>query len=259
MLFGPRMLGVLMMELRKIGVVLAGLIMSMGIVSANPMNSQQQIDILAETGTGNDGWFVEPARDEKWGKWYYAVTDLNHDGNLEILKAKSGFYDDRPCLECEELTGQKGQRRKAVINPAGSAHVPDVLSSESSGKPIVIKEKGSKRYYYIFEEIVMHGEFESDTSKYAVCLDGDLFIAELATKNWRLSGKDGSVRNRYYISDPLKEKVSEKRYNNIVRERFPGAVEKAGKIQWLSAGDVWVSIGKGNIGELLKKSYCNFQ
>lgn len=247
------------MNFRKIGVVLAGLIMSMGIVSANLMNSQQQIDILAKTGTGNDGWFVEPARDENWGKWYYAVTDLNHDGNLEILKAKSGFYDDRPCLECEELTGQKGQRRKAVMNSVGSAHVPDVLSSEFSAKPIVIKEKGSKRYYYIFEEIVMHGEFESDTSKYAVCLDGDLLIAELATKNWRLSGKDGSVRNQYYISDPLKEKVSEKRYNNILKERFPGVLRKAGKIHWLSAEEVWASMGKKNTRALLEKSYCNFQ
>lgn len=36
-----------MMNLRKIGVVLAGLMMSMGIVSANPMNSQQEIEILA--------------------------------------------------------------------------------------------------------------------------------------------------------------------------------------------------------------------
>lgn len=246
------------MKVRTIGVALT-LMMLMGAALASPLETQQQIDILAKTGVENDGWFVTQAKDDNWDKWQYAVTDLDHDGKLEILKAKGGFYDMKPRLECEELLDKNGTRKQAALNFAGSAHVPDVLSSETAGQPKVIREKDRKRTYYIFEEILMHGEFESDTSKYAVCLEEDLLIAELATKNWRLSGKDGSVKVKYYISDPLRKKVSEKRYKNILAERFPGAVEKEGRIQWLSAQELWTCLEKGNAGDLLKKSYHTFE
>lgn len=241
------------MNAGKIGLFLAVMMMVMGAVSASPLSIQQQTELLARTGTGKGGWFVEPSQDVDWEKWHYAVTDLNHDGTLEILKAKSGFYEGTPCLVCEELTGPDGQRRSAALNLAGSAHVPDLLSSEDAGQAKVIYDGKNKRYYYIFAETIMHGEFASDTSQYALCLvDGDLFIVELAVKNWQLSGKDGTVKEKYYISEPLKKEVSARRYNNILKERFPGALAKEGKIHWLSAKELWPYLEKGNAGTLLQ-------
>lgn len=246
------------MDFRKIGVFLIAM-MVMGVVSASPPREQKQLDLLARTGIGDGGWFVGQAQDENWDKWQYAVTDLDNDGYLEILKAKSGFYEDVPQLACEELVDTSGQRQQAALSLAGSSHVPDVLSSEAAGRPQRIREKGSQRIYYIFEEVLMHGEFESDTSKYAVCLDGDLRIAELATKNWRLSGKDGTVRTKYFISDPEKKKISEERYNNIIAERFPGAMEKEGLIHWLSAKELQSCLEQGTARDLLKESYYDFK
>ena len=240
---------------RILGLALSGLVMTVGVALAAPMRVEHQIDILAQTDRGEDGWFVEPSEDANWDKWHYAVTDLNHDGNLEILKAKSSFYDGNPHLACEELIERKWERHHAELNLAGNAHVPDILTGESAGQPSVIHDAKSNRYYYIFVETVMHGEYESDTSQYAVCLDGDLFITELATMNWQLSGKDGSVKVRYYISDPLKEKVSEKRYANITAERFPGAEETGGQIYWLSAEKMWPYVQRGKLYNLLWDSY----
>lgn len=241
--------------LKTIGLAWIGLLMTVSAVTAAPMRVEHQIDILAQSDKGEDGWFVEPSKDEHWDKWHYAVTDLNRDGNLEILKARPGFYDGTPRLECEELIERKWERRHAGVQLAGSAHVPDILSGESASQPGVVYDEKNRRYYYIFVETIMHGEFEFDTSQYALCLDGDLYITEFATMNWQLSGKDGSVKLKHYISDPLKEEVSEERYINIVKERFPGSKETSEQIYWLSAEELWPYVQRGKLYNWLWKSY----
>ena len=245
----------------KAGAAFMGLMVAftMSSVTAAPMRVEHQIDILAQSDKGDDGWFVEPERDADWDKWCYAVTDLNHDGNLEILKAKSGFNDGEAYLECEELVERKWDRKRAKIMLAGTAHVPDILTGESAGQPGVVHDTKDNRYYYIFLETIMHGEFESDTSQYAICLDGDLYIRELATMNWQLSGKDGTVKKKYYVADPLRKEVSEKRYINIVAEKFPGAVETSGQIHWLNAKEMLPFVKRGKIYNMLWDSYKVFR
>lgn len=250
-----------MSRMRKVSAAIMGLVfvVSMSTGTAAPMRVEHQIDILAQEDKGDDGWFVEPESDADWDKWSYAVTDLNHDGNLEILKAKSGFNDGEAYLECEELIERKWDRRRAGIMLAGTAHVPDILTGQSAGQPGVVHDTKDNRYYYIFVETLMHGEFESDTSQYAICLDGDLYISELATMNWQLSGKDGSVKRKYYVADPLRKEVSEKRYKNIVSERFPGAVETSVQIHWLSAKEMLPFVKRGKIYNKLWESYKVFR
>lgn len=241
--------------LKNVVLALMGLVMTISAVTAAPMRVEHQIDILAQSDKGDDGWFIEPTEDKHWDKWRYAVTDLNHDGNLEILKAKPGFYDGTPRLECEELLERKWDRHRARVQLAGSAHVPDILTGESAGQPGVVYDEQNKRYYYIFIETIMRGEFESDTNQYAVCLDEDLYITELATMNWQLSGKDGTVKVKHYISDPLKMEVSEERYLNITKERFPRAKETGGQIYWLSAEELWPYVQRGKLYNWLWKFY----
>ena len=59
-----------------------------------------QIQVLARmVNHGQDGgWFVRPENDVNWNRWFYAVTDLDHDGRLEIFKAKKGG-DAAPAAE----------------------------------------------------------------------------------------------------------------------------------------------------------------
>ena len=63
---------------RMLGLALSGLVMTVGVAFTAPMRVEHQIDILAQTDRGEDGWFVEPSEDTNWDKWHYAVTDLNH-------------------------------------------------------------------------------------------------------------------------------------------------------------------------------------
>jgi len=242
----------------NVGIALLGLLAFAQITTAAPMKVEHQLDILAQTANDETGWFIEPSKDESWNKWRYAVTDLDHDGNLEILKAKSGFDDNVPRLECEELLERKWERRRIPLQPAGATHVPDILTGESAGQPRVIHDPKDKRYFYIFMEVIMRGEYESTTTQYAVSLDDDLKVDALASMEWQLSGKDGSVKRKFYSLTPLTKKISEKRYNNITKEIFPDCDSSDGQIKWWRAEELLPYIKRGKAFFPLAESYNVF-
>ena len=243
---------------KKIWIAFLGVLTAAQIATAEPMRVEHQIDILAQTANDETGWFIEPSKDTGWNKWCYAVTDLDHDGNLEILKARSGFDDGEPCLECEELLERKWERRHVPLQLAGAAHVPDILTGESAGQPGVIYDTNDNRYFYIFTEVLMHGEYDSTTTQYAVSLDDDLKIDALASMEWHLSGKDGSVKHKFYRLTPLTKKIGEKRYINITDEIFPGCNLSGAQIKWWRAEELLPHIKRGKAFFPLAESYDVF-
>lgn len=244
--------------LKNIGMVFLGVLAATPIATTAPMRVEHQIDILAQTANDETGWFIAPSKDTNWNKWCYAVTDLDHDGNLEILKAKSGFDDGEPHLECEELLERKWERRCVPLQLSGTAHVPDVLTGESAGQPGMVYDPKENRYFYIFTEVLMHGEYESTTTQYAVSLDDDLQIDALASMEWHLSGKDGSVKRKFYCLTPLMKKISEKRYINITEEIFPGCSSSGAQIKWWRAEELLPHIKRGKVFFPLTASYHVF-
>ena len=86
-------------------------------VCAAPRSASEQIQIFAETANSGQegGWFVSPEKDADWNRWFYAVTDLDRDGRLEIFKAKRGGEGIAPEIRCEEfndsLRGIQRERR----------------------------------------------------------------------------------------------------------------------------------------------------
>ena len=95
------------LKFRIAGIFFCAAMLIAGTLSAAPMKVEHQIDILCQTAWDDTGWFITQAQDKDWNKWHYAVTDLNHDGNLEILTAKEGGLEGAPQLKCEELMEKK--------------------------------------------------------------------------------------------------------------------------------------------------------
>ena len=248
-----------MMVLKRLYVLLMAAWLCAGVVSAAPLQVQEQLQILARTAKAENGWFVQPTQAADWNKWHYAVTDLNHDGNLEILLAKEGSFDGTQELRCEEFNEGKWTRHGG-IHLVGGSHMPDILTGEETGQFTVLYDAREKRYVYLFTETIMHGEFEAVHTRYAIWLNGVLQVEELGFSTWQLSGYDGSVKQYYYLpqwrgtATEGAQKISTKRYAQLAKERFPNCVEQTAKIKWIKAEDLWPSIKSGKAYTMLEDS-----
>lgn len=253
---------------RKSATVLLGLCLVGSTALATPAPAKQQIETLAKTGIGAGGWFVEPADDVSWEKWCYAVTDLNHDGNLEIFKAKHGG-DNAPAIQCEELNEGQSSRHWGLFL-AGGTDIPDILSDDEPNRPRVFHDIEENKYAYVFTEKKRHSEFDAVTRQYAISLNKDLLIEELAFRVWQLSGYDGSETNHYYQPGWLKAEaegetpppppteITEAEYQSMATNRFPTMMEETGFIKWMDAKELYHGLHTGNGYNLLKDSYNVF-
>ena len=252
-----------MMVLKRLYVLLMAAWLCAGVVSAAPLQVQEQLEILARTAKAENGWFVQPTQAADWNKWHYAVTDLNHDGNLESLLAKAGSFDGTQELRCEEFNEGKWTRHGG-IHLVGGSHMPDFLTGEEYGQFTVLYDAQKKRYIYLFTETIMHGEFEAVHTCYALWLNGVLQVEELGFSTWQLSGYDGSVKQHYYLlqwrtaATEGAQRIGAKRYAQLAKERFPNCVEQTAKIKWIKAENLWRSIESGKAYTMLENSFVVF-
>ena len=230
--------------------------------SAAPLAPELQIDILTKTAMVYDGWFVLPERDRNADVWMYAITDLDRNGRLEVLKVKRGWVEGGPMLLCKELD-ESGQTLNGELALDGTA-VPDILArTENYGQPIsVLYDAKNKIWHYIFEETIYHGEYESLSTKYALTFsDGTLLVTPLAHFQWILSGREGGVKKRYFL--PLRGKdagkeISAARYENIEKEEFPGCEFRGVTFLWRSAEDLKTAASNGELRKSLAESFVCF-
>ena len=241
-------------------------------VAAAPRSASEQIGIFAETANSGQegGWFVSPERDANWNRWFYAVTDLDHDGRLEIFKAKRGGEGIAPEIRCEEFNENGGRTWGLFF--AGGSDVPDIMTNESAAEPHVLYERADDRYHYIFVSSKELDEDEWDfvNTKVAVTLRGDLQIEELAMVKAKLPAPGSDLAERkFFLPGWLKveaesgqvgtpEEIDAVRYANLEKERFPDAEETYAIISWYRAEEIWELIGLAKLPLVLENSYKAF-
>ena len=221
-----------------------------------------QIDVLTKTAMVHDGWFVLPEREKSADEWRYAITDLDRNGRLEVLKVRRGWAEGGSMLLCKELSEDGSRLRgETALN---DARVPDILSTDdATGQPIAtLYDAKNNLFHYIFREIEYHGEYESVTTKYALTFsDGVLRVSPLAHFHWTLSGYDGSVTKNYYLpaqGGGLGVEIDAARYENIERTAFPDCEARNVVFSWKSAEDLKNAASEGRLKEALAASFARF-
>ena len=250
------------MKLFKKAAVLCAALAVSAVAFAAPLAPELQIDALAKSAMVYDGWFVLPERDKNSDLWTYAITDLDRNGRLEVLKVRRGWAEGGPLLAVKEL-GEDGRSLVGEVALDGTS-VPDILArTENYGQPTsVLYDANNKIYHYIFEATVYHGEYESLTTKYALTFsDGTLLVSPLAHCQWNLSGYDGSSTKRYFLPfrgrDAGKE-ISAARYETIQKEEFPDCEYRGVTFLWRSAEDLKTAASNGELKKSLAESYARF-
>ena len=230
--------------------------------SAAPLAPELQIDILTKTAMVYDGWFVLPERDRDTDAWQYAITDLDRNGRLEVLKARHGWVEGGPMLLVKELTEDGSSMQGEVAHDYSP--IPDILATQDpSVQPLTtLYDAKYDIYHYIFTETVYHTEYETITTKYALTFSkGTLYVVPLACFQRNLSGYDGSETRRYYLPAGIKNggtEIDAARYDRIELEEFPGCTPKPVAFRWMSSEDLKNAVASGRLRETLAQSYVHF-
>ena len=229
---------------------------------AAPLAPELQIDILTKTAMVYDGWFVLPEREKNSDAWQYAITDLDHNGRLEVVKARHGWVEGGPMLLVKELTEDGSSLQGEIALEFIS--VPDILAtSDPSVQPLTtLYDAKNNLYHYIFAETIYHGEYETVTTKYALTFsDGTLLVSPLACFKRNLSGYDGSETRAYFL--PLRgveggKEIDAARYDRIELEEFPGCTPRSVAFRWMSSQDLKNAVANDRLRQTLGQSYVQF-
>ena len=100
---------------------------------AAPLAPELQIDALAKSAMVYDGWFVLPERDKNCDAWMYAITDLDRNGRLEVLKVRRGWAEGGPLLAVKEL----GEDGRSLIGEVALDGTLVVASEDGSVEAVV--------------------------------------------------------------------------------------------------------------------------
>jgi hypothetical protein len=255
-----------------VAAILASLAIS-ATAAAAPRSASEQIGIFSETvNSGQEGgWFVSPEKDANWNRWFYAVTDLDHDGRLEIFKAKRGGDGIAPEVRCEELN-ESGEGRSWGLFLAGGSDIPNIMTGEASANPAVIYEQENNDYHYIFMSSKQEDgdEWDFTDTKVALTLHGDLIVEELAMMKVKLPEPGSDLATRKFFlpawlgveaesgQTGTPEEIDVQQYADVALARFGADKTRGAEISWYRAEEIQKIIGLADLPQVLEKSYGVF-
>ncbi|WP_367565976.1 hypothetical protein [Lacrimispora sp.] len=207
---------------------------------------ENQLRVISE----NSSMWLNDTDDGSSG---FAVTDLDHNGRLEIIFSScqgTGFYSYNQIWEvnrefdaielCEAETKEGDSQADIMVQS-----VPLFYDSESNA------------YYYIFDDLLKNGAAEYYENKRAILLqEGKLLETPLAYKSTIYSDSNSS---KITCTDADGKEISEEEYDNIA-DQFFGKYEKHQvSIGWITnALDPLQDMSMERLLSALKESYNSF-
>lgn len=195
------------------------LLITAAAVSAAPEVSDQ-LDLIAANA---DMW----KQDIDFGQWGFTVTDLDHNGRLEIISASvqgTGFYTYITACEVNEqgdgfteLQGPSDERTDSA---------PDIMISTA----LVYYDKDADRYYYIFDDYIRNGMAENYQNKRSVSItDGKWEETILAYKTTIFTDDEHYTMT---CPDASGATITEDQYDNIARTVYGNLELSEAEFDW---------------------------
>ena len=210
-------------------------------VSAAP-EIETQISLIAENSSL---W----KQDVEFGNWGYTVTDLDHNGRLEIISASvqgTGFYTYILAYEVSEDGNGLTELYGPDFKTGDSA--PDIMVSEI---PVFHDEKEG-RYYYIFDDMIRNGMAEYYENKRAVSIaDGKWAETYLAFKTTLYTDAEHYSMD---CRDVNNNTITESQYNGIAETVYADLEQSKAEFNWIiTDNDEFSTLNTAQIAEKLRQ------
>ena len=162
--------------------------------------------------------------------WYYSVTDLDRDGNLEFVAASLHPQDRSTNLKVWEVSQDRSTLTACQLNKDPEESFPDIMTDMTD----TFHVKETDTWYYLVYDNIIISDTEVYTIKTAVNLkDGVIGYDAYAIEHTVL---ENSYRNVSY-TDNNGISISPDQYNAAGINAFAGAERSSTAFEWLTAED----------------------
>lgn len=163
-------------------------------------------------------------------EWRYAVTDLDHNGRLELVAASQHQADRSTTLKVWELNEKQDALVECAVKLEEGESFPDILSenADTYHDPIL------GTWSYLFYDNIVLSESEAYTAKCSVMLrDGTLSYESYA---FQLVSVQNGKRSVTYM-DLNGNEISPEAYNAAGQQAFAGTEKSSSNFGWFRFED----------------------
>lgn len=163
--------------------------------------------------------------------WYYAVTDLDHDGLLEFVAASQHPQDRSTNLKVWEVGSDHNSLTECTLAKDPDESFPDILTDAAD----TFHDTATDTWNYLFYDNVVISPLDVYTSKSAYHLkDGVISYEAYAVEHTQIIDGKKSVTH----TDSNGAAISPEQYNSSGHNAFAGAERSSTSFEWLTAAEV---------------------
>ncbi|MCR5577057.1 MAG: hypothetical protein K6F56_08625, partial [Oscillospiraceae bacterium] len=163
--------------------------------------------------------------------WYYAVTDLDHDGAIEFIAASQHPKDRSTNLKLWTVNADRSALTECKVQKDEEESFPDIMTDSADTYHVTT----SNTWYYMFYDNVVISDTEVYTSKSAFDLkNGAIAYEAYAVEH---SVVENGVRTTTH-TDMNGADISLGQYNAAGTSAFANAEKSSTSFEWLTADEV---------------------
>lgn len=163
--------------------------------------------------------------------WYYTVTDLDHDGNLEFIAASQHPQNRSTNLRIWEVNADRSGLTECVLDKDPEESFPDILTEAAD----TYHNEATDTWYYLFYDNVVLSDQEVYTVKTSVWLkNGKIDYEAYAVEHTLVENGVRSVSH----TDMSDNTISPEQYNAAGDNAMAGTVRSSTGFEWLKSAEI---------------------
>ncbi len=163
--------------------------------------------------------------------WYYTVTDLDHDGNLEFVAASQHPQSRATNLRIWEVGADRSALTECTLDKDPEESFPDILTDAAD----TYYDEATDTWYYMFYDNVVLSDTEVYTVKTAVHLkDGKIDYDAYAVEHTQVKNGMRVVSH----TDTSGKPISPEQYNASGDNAMVGMKRGSTGFEWLKAAEI---------------------